>query len=85
MMPSSQIVGFFRLSLLPLFLLFLAPFPALAHEGHVLDIVSALMEPLAGWDHLLMALMFLGVLALGLRIAIKALGRQRRSNSEDPS
>lgn len=85
MMPSSQVIGFFPLSLLALFLLLLTPFPALAHEGHVLDLVSALMEPLAGWDHLLMALMFLGVLALGLRIAIRALGRQRRSNSEDPS
>ena len=80
MMPSLSVIGFFRLAIL---LLFLTPFPALAHEGHVLDLFSALMEPLAGWDHLLMALMFLGVLAVGFRLTLKALGRQRRNEPKD--
>jgi hydrogenase/urease accessory protein HupE len=80
MMPSLSVISFFRLALL---LLFLTPFPALAHEGHVLDLVSAFMQPLAGWDHLLMALMFLGVLAVGFRLTLKALGRQRRNEPKD--
>lgn len=59
------------------------PLAAHAHEGHVLDLLSAFMQPLAGWDHLLMALVFLGVLGLGVRMALKARNRQQHDVSKD--
>ena len=58
--------------------LVLLSFPAIAHEGHVLDLLSAFLAPLAGWDHLLMAGLFMAVLAGMVRAMVKVMRRKAR-------
>jgi hydrogenase/urease accessory protein HupE len=53
--------------------------PALAHEGHLLDLVSAFVAPLAGWDHLLMAGLIVGM----VRAIAKAATRRARVRGSD--
>ncbi len=57
--------------------------PALAHEGHLLDLVSAFVAPLAGWDHLLMAGLFLAVIVGMVRAIAKAATRRARVRGSD--
>jgi hydrogenase/urease accessory protein HupE len=82
-MRFSLGTGFSRMSTLLLPPALLSPISARAHEGHVLDLVSAVMQPLAGWDHLLMALVFLGVLGVSVRMMVKARSRGQRDVSKD--
>ena len=61
----------------------LLSFPAIAHEGHTLDLVSAFLAPLAGWDHLLMAGLFVAVV-LGIVLStVKAVMRKTRVHRSD--
>lgn len=82
-MRSSPVAGSGQMSAFVLLPLLGTPLSAWAHGGHVLDLVSAFMEPLAGWDHLLMALVFLGVLGVGARMILKARSRAPRDMSKD--
>ncbi len=66
-------------------LLITQPLTVSAHQGHILDLVSAFMAPLAGWDHLLMVLVFLLVVVMALRIGLKAVRRGRHACREDLS
>ncbi|MFZ9314004.1 MAG: HupE/UreJ family protein [Burkholderiaceae bacterium] len=50
--------------------------PAIAHEGHVLDLVSAFLAPLAGWDHLLMAGLFVVVVVGMVRAMVRVVRRK---------
>jgi len=61
----------------------LLSFPAIAHEGHTLDLLSAFLAPLAGWDHLLMAGLFLAVLVGMVRAMAKAVKRKTRMHRGD--
>ncbi len=61
----------------------LLSFPAIAHEGHTLDLVSAFLAPLAGWDHLLMAGLFVAVVLGIARFTARAVIRKTRVHRSD--
>ena len=54
----------------------LLSFPAIAHEGHTLDLLSAFFAPLAGWDHLLMVGLFVAVLVGMVRAMVRVVRRK---------
>ena len=57
--------------------------PAIAHEGHTLDLFSAFVAPLAGWDHLLMAGLFVAVIVGMVRAMRKAVRRKTSVHRSD--